>query len=222
MQLTKRYQLILFDFDGLLVNTEDIHYQSYLDMCAKRGFELKLTFHEFCQIAHYRSEGLKDEIYRKLPQLQKQEPDWNVLYQEKKFAFLELVDAGKVELMKGAEKLLEKLDRDGVKRCVVTHSSKTLVDSIRKRHPILNTIPYWITREDYERPKPEPECYIKAIQRYAKEDENVLGLEDTPRGLTALMKTKAKPVIVAQFDYPELPSFIEKGVTKLRSLDELL
>jgi HAD superfamily hydrolase (TIGR01509 family) len=123
--------------------------------------------------------------------------------------------------MPGARELISALHSQGRKTCVVTHSAKSLVDKVRSQNPILDVIPYWLTREDYSHPKPNPECYINAIQRYAAQGDKIIGFEDAPRGLMALMETQAQPVIVCEIPYPELPQFIKKGVVRLKSLHEL-
>lgn len=215
----EEYQLFLFDFDGLLVNTEEIHYQAYIRMCAERGFHLDWDFSQYCDIAHYSSEGLEEKVYAQFPKLKEMEPNWDVLYSEKKRAFLELIQEGAVHLMPGTEKLLKILQKAGVKRSVVTHSLNELVSSIRKQNPILDSIPHWFTRENYNQPKPNPECYIKAIGALAKEGDKVIGFEDTPRGLQALLKTKATPILVCTTPYPEIPSFLKQGVLHYPSLE---
>jgi len=212
MRWIHEFDLFLFDFDGLLVNTEEIHFLAYKRMCAARGFHLDWDFNRYCQTAHYSSEGLREQLYDKFPKLKDSEPNWDVLYAEKKQAVIDLVNAGAVHLMPGVEKMLTSLHEAKIKHCVVTHSPDELVNAVRKQHPVLNTIPYWLTREHYTYPKPHPECYLKAIEIYAKENEKVIGFEDTPRGLRALLETRAKPVLICQANYPEIPSFLKRGV----------
>ncbi len=212
-------QLFLFDFDGLLVNTEEIHYQAYKNMCKGRGFDLPWDFPYYCTIAHYSSDGLRQQIYATFPELQKVEPDWKVLYAEKKQAFLDLVEHGAVHLMPGAERLLLLLQKADKKRCVVTHSSIDLIHKIIQQNPLLKTIPEWITREDYTHAKPDPECYLKAIETWAAPEDRIVGFEDTPRGMTALFGTRAQPVIVTTLNYAEIPEFLERGAHHFRTLD---
>jgi HAD superfamily hydrolase (TIGR01509 family) len=222
MDWEREYQLILFDFDGLLVNTEQLHHQAYINLCRNRGYALEWSFENFCKVAHYNSEGIRREIYRILPELHKQVPDWDILYAEKKQAYLDLVAKGAVQLMPGAHELLVRLQRVGANTCVVTHSAAELVNQIRQQHPILGSIKHWMTREDYSKPKPAPDCYHEAIKRYAAPQDAVLGFEDTPRGIRALIETSAKAVMVASIDYPEIPEFIKHGVTRVRSLLDVL
>jgi beta-phosphoglucomutase len=216
------YQLFLFDFDGLLVNTEEIHYLAYKKMLEDNGFSFPWNFERYCQAAHYHPDALRLQIYEELPALKEKEPNWQVLYSQKREWMVKLVKNGAVELMPGAGKLLNTLAKANLKRCVVTHSPDELVMAIRNQNPVLNTIPYWITREDYTHPKPDPECYLKAIDRYAEKDDQIIAFEDTPRGIWALLKTRAKPILICKVNYPEIEGFKEKGVEHFESLSNAL
>lgn len=222
MQWLNQFQLFLFDFDGLLVNTEEIHFMAYQRMCKNRGFDLDWSFTRYCQSAHYESDALKKDIYATFPQLHAMEPSWDVLYAEKRKAVIDLLNEGAVHLMPGVEEMLAALDNAKIKRAVVTHSPEELVRVVRNKHPILNTIPHWITRQDYTHPKPHPECYIKAIEKLAASGEQVIGFEDTPRGIRALMGSKATPVLICTAEYPEISDFIKQGVKRYSSFMELL
>lgn len=204
MQWIFHYQLFLFDFDGLLVDTETLHYQAYIKMCAQRGFHLKWSFPRYSEAAHHQSTGLRDQIYAEFPALQAQEPDWDILYAEKKRFFLDLIENGTVPLMPGSAHLLLALQEAGINRCVVTHSATALIQRIRQQNPILDTISHWITREDYTHPKPDPECYQLAIDKLAQPNDRIIGFEDSPRGLQALLETKAKPVLICPPHSPYL------------------
>lgn len=221
MQWVNNYDLFLFDFDGLLVNTEWIHYQAYKNMCAERGFDLDWDFNRYIEVAHYRAEGLEEQIYAKFPQLHADEPNWKVLYEEKRQALLHLYTTKPIPLMEGVEDLLVKLQSLNKKRCVVTHSDRGVVKMIREKNPILDTIPNWIVREDYSTPKPSPECYNKAINSLASNGDRVIGFEDTPRGLNALMGSSAKPVMVTQMEYPEMADIRSRGVPIFSSFVEI-
>ena len=219
MRWINEFQLFLFDFDGLLVNTEEIHFMAYQRMCAGRGFHLNWDFDRYCQAAHYDVKILEAQLYAEFPKLKAIEPDWKVLYAEKRKAMLELMHEGAVHMMPGAESLLRALQQANIKRCVVTHSPDDLVAIARRKNPILDTIPFWITREDYSHPKPNPECYIKALEKYASGNDRVVGFEDTPRGVAALLGVNVTPVMVCQAHYPEIPAFKAQGVIHYPALD---
>lgn len=211
------FQLFLFDFDGLLVNTEHLHYQAYVNMLAKRGHELKLSFANFLQLAHFNSTAWREALYAEVVDL---EPNWEVLYREKKGAYLELLVSGKVELMPGVSRLLSALEEAKIRRCVVTNSVLEHVELIRARIPELETIPKWITREDYDKPKPSPECYLKAIELYGRTGDRIIGFEDSVRGLRALQQTSALPVLICASHHPLLEIAAE-GVLHYESFDAI-
>ena len=83
------FDLFLFDLDGLLVDTEYLHYQSYQKMCLDRGFVLPWDFVGYCSMAHTGSDLFQKEVYKVFPNLYEQEPNWTVLHQEKQRAFLD-------------------------------------------------------------------------------------------------------------------------------------
>lgn len=209
MEWIVHYQLFLFDFDGLLVDTERLHYQAYLEMCSRRGYQLGWDFTRFSQAAYDGPTDLRDQIYDDLPGLRAQVPDWRILYEEKKRCFLDLIHHQPVPLMPGVEPLLLALQKAQIARCVVTHSAASLVQHIRKQNPILDTIPHWVTREDYLQPKPDPSCYQMAINRLAHPKASVIGFEDSPKGLRALIGTQAKPVLICPPNCPYLPATLE-------------
>lgn len=223
MDWIHQFQLFLFDFDGLLVNTEEVHYTAYKRMCEARGVRMAWDFPKYCGIAHYTAEGIRDNMYADYPELYAQESDWDILYLEKKQIMLNLLNEDAVHLMPGVVELLTALDHAGIQRCVVTHSSDEVVDIVRKKNPLLNTIPNWITRRHYTHPKPHPECYLRAIELFAKASDQVVGFEDTPRGMMALLGThRVVPMLICAIDYPEIPTFKSQGVRVFSSLKDIV
>ncbi len=220
MNWIQDFQLFLFDFDGILVNTEHLHYQAYQKMCLDRGVELPWDFPRYCQAAHFEATGLRDQIYAELPKLKKQEPDWSVLYKGKKTAYASLINEGSVSLMPGVEELLTTLAELGKKRCVVTHSPEEHISILRSQHPILDSIPHWFTREHYSKPKPDPQCYLMAIEKLSKKGDTIIGFEDTPRGLCALQKVPAHAVFLTGIRYPNM-DFLGKSTHSFSNFLEI-
>ncbi|MCH9634461.1 MAG: Phosphoglycolate phosphatase [Chlamydiae bacterium] len=196
MDWVNDFQLFLLDFDGLLVNTELLHYRAYLRMCERRGHDLNWSFEDFTKSAHYDSKQLRVDIYKTLPLLHKEEPNWSTLYTEKKKHYLDILSETEIELMPGVEIFLNALCKHNIKRSVVTHSPKEQVDYIRSQNSILNTVENWITREDYNQSKPHPEPYLTAIERFYEQGDRVIGFEDSPRGIYSLLGTNAQPVLI--------------------------
>lgn len=226
MDWIHNYQLFLFDFDGILVNSEELHYRAYKKVCLERGFSLQWDLNTYFRHAMYSATGLQEGIYREFPDLKRAESDWAILYQEKKKAYYDLLNTEGVSLMPGVQELLSELESVGIKRCVVTHSLEAQVSFIRKKNPILNSIPFWVTRECYTEPKPSSECYKKAIALYAEDRDSIIGFEDSPRGLQALLGTRAKAMFVTEFfhnnEIVELSQRLGKEFSHVNSLHSIV
>jgi beta-phosphoglucomutase len=212
------FQLFLFDFDGLLVDTEGLHYAAYVNMMAARGYKLDWTFAEYSEMAHLNQTAIREGLYAKFPDL---DPNWEELYSEKKEAYQELISSGNLKLMPGVAPLLKALEKSNIRRCVVTHSSLNQIQLIRSKLPLLNTLPNWVTREDYEKPKPDPECYLRAIQLYGKPGDRIIGFEDSVRGLQALKGSPALPVLICPSHHPLLEIALEGNVLHFETLEKI-
>ncbi len=205
MAFLKQFDLTCFDFDGLLVNTEKLHYKAYSNMLKNRGYELTATFNDFINIAHRSSTGLCNMIYTKYPDLMEKQPEWSILYEEKTHAYLKQLEQENLELLPGVDKLLKHIEEYEIKHCVVTHSTRQQIELIKSRLPLLNAIKNWVTREDYEKPKPAPDGYLKALEQYANPGDRVIGFEDALRGITALQRAEIIPVLICPKDHPQIP-----------------
>jgi HAD superfamily hydrolase (TIGR01509 family) len=216
MNWIDRFDLFLFDFDGLLVNTEHLHYQAYLSMLEARGCNIDWGFTEFARAAHLNQNAIREGICVACPSL-RQIP-WETLYREKKEAYESLLLSGKIELMSGVAPLLEALASSGKRRAVATNSFRIQTQLIRSQLPILQTLEHWICREDYENAKPAPDAYLTAIELHGQKGDRIIGFEDSIRGLRALQASPAFPVLICPSHHP-LFEIAGEGVCHYESFD---
>lgn len=221
--LILKYDLFLFDLDGLLVDTEALHYKAYQKMCLDRGLTLSWDFKTYCSKAHVGSEFLKKGVYEELPELYRQEPNWGVLHAEKQKAFLSVLAKEGVALMPGVEKVLRFLFSHQKKCCVVTHSPSALTEEIKKAHSVLSSIPHWVTREMYENPKPSPDAYQMALKLHSSSCDQVIGFEDTLRGFNALTAAGIEAIVISSLLTEDMISILkEKKAVYYPSFEELI
>lgn len=209
------YDIILFDFDGLLVDTEPLHFLAYKKMCSKNGIALNWDFVRFCKEAHLSAFGIWKAFQKEFPALLKKKSS-DILYQEKKEIYQELLKTTTLKLMPGVDALLQALATSNTLSAVVTNSARPQVEPIREALPILNVIPLWITREDYPLAKPAPDGYLQAIEQLGKK-ERIIGFEDTLKGIHALQAAKVEAVLVT----PACPEEI-KGFAYLDRIDRIV
>lgn len=214
------YSPIFFDFDGLLVNTEHLHYQAYQNTLEKHGVAFPWSFLEFAAVAHKSSEGLRHMITAHASELVEQE-SWEKLYEQKKAAYQQILEYGRLELMPGAQEILALIQQTHIPHAVVTNSTRLQTNLIREKIPVLNVIPHWITREDYKNPKPAPDAYLKAIKILGKSDQ-MLGFEDTLRGVQALQGAGIIPILICPYDHPQMEDISGSSLKHFPSLTAFL
>ena len=216
MRWIQQFDLFLLDMDGLLVDTEKLHFQAYQSLCAQHNAELPWDFPGYLGVAHSSHDGLKNAL---LPLIGGD--DWSPLYALKKKFYEQLLAKGNLEMMPGVGAFVEELATVRAKRCVVTHSTKEQAEVIKHFLPALKTIPMWITREDYDNPKPAPDGYAKAIEVLADPGDKIVGFEDSLRGIQSLQGTHAMPVLVCDPSHPQLRSSHLDGVQHFTSFTKI-
>jgi len=208
------YDVYLFDWDGLIVSTQELLYLSWKTAYQEEtnDDETPLTFEEWSLFLHSSFSGCRDDLGRRLkPIIHKERMNkrGHELYDQM------LRSSPYLRLLEGVEAFFSSLDPRRV--FVVTSSSRAEVNLIRKRLqcPTLEAIPeqHWLTREIYIHRKPDPEGWNRAIQWAGWEQSKpaeqlkVVGFEDTPSGVHSLLASqptcKKTCVLVSPFHYPD-------------------
>lgn len=219
----QHYQVFLFDFDGLLVDTEPVHFLSYIEMCRRNGWDLDWSFERFCKEAHEKAGGIWEGLSKLFPTFPVGDRERiEALYREKKEIYVALLEQGGLRLMPGVEELILALQSWGGKCAVVTNSPKDHIEKIKEVFPILREIPLWITREDYSEPKPSPEGYLKAVSLLSVPGDRIVGFEDTLKGAQALFAAGVDTVLVCPEQAPHVKQIVALGGSHVSSLANLL
>jgi len=206
-----QFDLFLFDFDGLLVNTEELHQRAYEKALKKRGCTLPWDFTTYITNAHKSPVHLKNEMIKQCPQLEQEH--YENFYEDKKKLYQELLLSDHLSLMDGVDRML-KLVKDKP-HAVVTNSNRLQTEMIKKALPILESIPLWITREDYTEPKPAPDSYRKALEKLPR--GRAIGFEDSLKGINALKSADITAVCIKPPLYPSVDgaSYLFESFTEL-------
>ena len=219
MHWVLKHSPIFFDVDGLLVDTDRLHFQADQTMLKKRNCSLPWDLTTFLSIAHKNATGLKAHILALFPELHS--TDWDILYAEKKAVYMELVQKGALKMMPGAKRMLTLVSEENIPHAVVTNSTKSEIEAIQKHLPDLKTIPTWIVREDYQSPKPAPDAYLKALEVLGETAENCIGFEDSLRGVDSLIGAHIKPVLICLETHPQMSAIKNKEVKHFTSFEAL-
>ena len=213
------FDALLFDLDGLLVDTEQLHWKAYRSMCEHFGCKLTWGFPLYLEIAGGSAKGIEERMRQELPRLFLGRT-WEELYAIKRQKLFDLLAHSPIPLMKGVAEALPALAEEGVPMAVVTHSPKAFVDLVKKAHPVFEAMTAWVYREMYSAPKPAPDGYLRACQEIGVTPERSVGFEDTVRGIESLVAAGVRPVLVNAND-PSARSYCEeRGIPVFSGFDD--
>lgn len=162
----------LFDLDGVVFNTEPQYTVFWGAQCREfhpehPGLEHEIKGQTLVQIYDAWFSG----------DLQKQQ----ALITERLNRFEQEMD---YEYVAGFEEFVRKLRQRGVKTAVVTSSNRVKMKAVYRHHPEFKSLfDAILTSEDFERSKPDPDCYLKAAQRLNAEVKDSVVFEDSFNGL---------------------------------------
>ena len=172
------YKAILWDNDGVLVDTERWYYEATKRVMKEEGYSLTLdvyrkTFLKSNSGAWHLLKDCNKEYIRKLRKRR------NLIYS----SLLQTKDI----YIQGLSEILSKLNNK-YKMGIVTSSRKEHFDIIHKRSNILKYFDFVITSNDFSYSKPSPEPYLIGINSTGYKASSCLAIEDSERGVNSAKK----------------------------------
>lgn len=163
----------LFDFDGVLMDTET-QYSRFWDETGRKfvnieGFGSIIKGQTLVQIFGKHFAGYSQEELRAIEDAIN-DYERNMVY----------------DFITGAREFLAELKKAGVPTAIVTSSNNMKMAQVYKAHPDLHTlVDAILTSEDFSKSKPDPECFLKGMERLGGTPETTVVFEDSIHGITA-------------------------------------
>jgi len=174
-----QFKAVLFDFDGVLVDTEWAIYDAWHRTFQENGQQLPLEVYTQCIGSDFNTWSPKTH----LEELTGAAFDWHDL-DHKRQQRIEQDLAGEGP-MPGAVGLLETLTALGIPRAVVSSSSHHWVDGWLDRLDLRQHFDEVVCRGDAPRIKPAPDLYLEAAKRFRLDPTECLVIEDSLNGVKA-------------------------------------
>jgi HAD superfamily hydrolase (TIGR01509 family) len=181
---------VVFDLDGLLIDTEPTFAEAARRLLARRGKELLPDVMRQIMGTPAR-EALP--LFRDRHELT---DSLEVLAAEYREDFFAALGENGVTLMPGALDLLDRLERKGTPFAMATSSTAAYVEKVLGPHCLLPRFAFVLTADDVTQGKPHPEIYQKAAARFGYAPGEILVLEDSVNGLRAAKAAGARCVVV--------------------------
>ena len=207
---------VFFDFDGVIVDSENIYCQLMLDYNQYQKINISQEYYISELIGKSRM-----EISRILKEKYQDEFDescyWDGLLEYRK----EYLANHNIPIKQGYEFLIKYLKENNFFTGIVSSSSLNLVQTIILENNVnINDFDLIVTRENVQKLKPYPDLYEYALAQSGFAKDEIVAIEDSKVGIQSALDSHIQVIHVQ--DLSIVPdSLLSKCMTSVLSLDEV-
>ena len=183
-------EAIVFDFDGLIVDTETPEFDAWQEVFLSYGATLDRELWDGAIGRH--SKDL--DIYGHLSELSGERVEREDVRPRMRRRYLELI--ARNPILPGVEDYLAAAKTMALKLAVASSSTPGWAKGHLENRGLLHHFEFVLSAGDVENAKPDPELYTKSVERLGVNPENALAIEDSVNGLTAAKAAGLQCVVV--------------------------
>lgn len=207
-------QAVIFDMDGLLVDSEPVWFESRRELCSRFGKNWTDADQE--RLMGVRTSVWVDYVTGKLDGAMRSEEVLNQTIE----IMAEAYKGGNVPILPGACEALEHCARR-YRIGLASGSPKLLIDAALKGADWFQFFEEIVSSDECAHGKPEPDVYLEVIARMGLQAETTAVVEDSIAGVLAGVAAKAKVVAVPRGFTPSDDAALTQADVCLSSLHEL-
>ncbi|WP_040214066.1 HAD family hydrolase [Clostridium polynesiense] len=189
-------KLVIFDMDGLMLDTERLAIDASLRAAKEKGYEVKKEY-----LIETIGCNEKDSLVIMKGHLGQDFP-WEEVRTHTRKLFEEALDREGVPLKEGLIDLLDFIDEKGIAKVVATSTSRNRAEKLLASAGILDRFDDMICGDEVEKGKPEPEIFLKACKKANAAPEESIILEDSINGLLAASRAGIRCVLIPDLIEP--------------------
>ena len=180
---------VIFDLDGVLIDTGQFHRQSWYDLAGEEDFQMSDEL-------FYSTFGMQN--YQIIPLLVRRDltaEDIERMSEWKESRYRELI-SGKLTLQEGARGLIDELKSNGFLLAIGTSAPQANLVFMLEHTGVDDCFDAYVTGEEVSNSKPAPDTFLKAAEKLLLAPGRCLVVEDAVQGVQAAKKAGMKVVAV--------------------------
>lgn len=180
---------VIFDFDGTIVDTESLWFEVYRDILLE-AYNHQLNLQDFGSII-----GTVDDVLYEM--LEKEigstfQRQW--LHEEVAKHFSER--KAQLFVREGVRELIQAVQNKGLKLAIASSSGTDWIEAHLRRFDLHSYFPMILSKDHVSKVKPDPELYIKTLEKMELEPYEVIAIEDSGHGAHAAVKAGIQTIVV--------------------------
>lgn len=212
-----KYEAIIFDLDGVVVSTDNCHYEAWKQLADEEGIYFDRTINE-----RLRGVSRMESLEIVLERAEKSYTDSEKLEmaERKNGYYKELIKKlDKSAVLDGALEFIQDAKNKGIKIAIGSSSKNTV--AILTQTGIIDIFDEIADGNDIKNSKPAPDVFLKAAEKLAKDPKNCVVVEDADAGVEAALAAGMDVIAVGYASQNPKATYSAKGLFDI-SVNDIL
>ncbi|HBR11586.1 MAG TPA: ABC transporter ATP-binding protein [Chryseobacterium sp.] len=171
---------VIFDMDGVIVDTEPLHKKAYYQHFGELGIEVDAEL-----FSRFTGKSTRN-VYQMIKEIFKIDTDVEALIQRKRTIFYGLFDSDPaLQLLDGVEDLVKNLHSANFQLILASSAAKSTINRVFKRFDLFPYFSHLVSGEDFPESKPNPAIFIEAQRLSGNVKTSCIIIEDSTNGILA-------------------------------------
>ncbi|MEG2102193.1 MAG: HAD family hydrolase [Flavobacterium sp.] len=172
---------VIFDMDGVIVDTEPVHRYAYYKQFSELNIEVSEEM--YTSFTGFSTRNTFQTLKGHFPSIVHEVED---LIQRKRSIFNDAFDTKEdLYLLEGVEDLIKDLHANGIQLILASSASKVTIERVFTRFNLHQYFSHIVSGEDFPQSKPNPAIFIHAASLSIAPKDNCIIIEDSTNGVKA-------------------------------------